>query len=110
MNDFPNMPPPPAPWAGQPTEQPASQFDEACANMGDALDALQRRADTLTARLKPVTRQPKPEAPQLQQPGQPIPPKPFDASSPVVSAVRSWERTVSRLADKLMELELTLDI
>lgn len=99
-----------APWACNSTEWPNSKFDEACASMVDALDALQRRVDTLTDRLKPVARLPKPQAPQVQQPGQPMPPKPFDASSPVVSVICGWERTVSRLTDKLLELEMTLDI
>ena len=103
MNDTPA----PAPYLSQQPAKPASNFDEACLNMNEALDCLQRRFDALVGQLKPVTRLPGPQAPQV---GQPMPPKPLDTSSPVVSAVNSWERTISRLADRFLNIEKNLDI
>lgn len=102
MNDDLNGP---APWLQQPVAP--SNLDGACDNMSEALDCLHRRLESLTARLKPVTRLPAPLTPQV---GQPMPPKPFDASSPLLTSVHSWGRSVSALADKILELEKTLDI
>lgn len=95
-----------APWLQQTAKEP-SNMDAATGNMSEALDCLHRRLDILAARLKPVTRLPAPLAPTAQQP---VPPKPFDASSPVLSTIYSWERTISALSDKIIELEKNLDI
>ena len=98
--------PPPAPWIQQAPVAP-SNLDGARDNMSEALDCLHRRLESLTSRLKPVTRLPTPLAPTA---GQPVPPKPFDASSPLLSEVCLWGRTINSLADKILELEKTLDI
>jgi hypothetical protein len=75
--------------------------------MSDALDLLQRRLDALMSRLTPIRRKPVPQAPTC---GQPVPPKPFDDRSPVVSTVSSWERTIGAMADKILDIQNQLDI
>ena len=97
---------PQAPWLQQTPKEP-SNIDAATANTSEALDCLHRRLESLVSRLKPVTRLPTPLAPTA---GQPTPPKPFDASSPVLSLIYSWERTITALSDKMIELEKNLDI
>lgn len=103
MNDTPI----PAPYLPTTVAKGASVLDEATRDMIDALDSLQRRVDSLVGQLKPVTRLPTPQAPAV---GQPMPPKPADLSSPVVTAINGWKRTVNALSDKIVDLEKSLDI
>lgn len=114
MNDLPDLatwkqPQPEFSAIQQPMQSPAAPtaFSDANMSMGEALDVLHRRMDKLATRLKPVCRQPVPQAPTC---GQPMPPKPLDTNSPVVITIRGWERTVNELADKLLEIENSLDI
>lgn len=91
----------------QQAPKPYTNLDNATSSVEDALDRLQCRLDVLVSILAPVTRKPEPMPPQV---GQPMLPKPFDASSPVVSSLRGWERTINAMTDKLLELENSLDI
>lgn len=97
-----------APWMQAPVTP--NTFDITCSDMSDALECLHRRLESLSARLKPVTRLPAPLAPMTQVGQQPMPPKPFDPSSPLVSSVRAWERNINALSDKIAAIADSLDI